>query len=849
MSALLDWPAAARAGAAQAGGKGWQLARMAALGVHVPDGFVIAADASRDRARGAQAAATLRAELAAELLRRGWGERALAVRSSAPHEDSERASFAGIHRSCLNVRGLDALLDALVEVWDSAHEPAAAAYRQRFGVAADDTAMAVVVMPLLAATASGVAFTCDPLEGRDDRLLINAHWGLGEALVGGQADADEYRLRLRPIERTPELIEQRIGAKRRYSRERDGGGTELADTPAARADAAVLQPAQAERVAALALDAARALDFARPRYDIEWVWDGAQVWIVQARPVTAAARHTYPALRAQPRWWTRGNTREILPEPLSALDWSMYSIAAERMLGLGYRLGGYRSLDGVPHAALHHGRVYLDASLIQWEGCDAYGIAPAAMNELLGGRQPAIAAPPPTLRQRAARGVRLLRYLARSPRYRRDAFAQLRQWRERTAQWRAQPLDQGNRALAALLRERSAQVRGADALFFLQGSAGGSLSGLVGMIEKIRPGEGHALAAALMAGGEPSVTAQQGYDLIELAGLAAKDEAAQRWLRDPAREDAAWRERLPMGCFRHAFEAFLERYGHRAIAESYLRQPRWREEPGYLFDLALSLQGRDAAALRLRQAEASAQAWAILGAAAPAWQRPLLRKLLADAIRDGNQREAARSALMACFEGLRRLALRLGERLRQLGALDCATDVFELAVEEIAAAAEGALAPAHARERARERLRTRERQAGEREPDVIAEYADAAHIASMREADEAAPTTDAGWRGTPVGAGRARGRVRIVRDPRDGVALAAGEVLVAQSTDPAWTPLFLQAGALVLETGGFLSHGAIVAREFGIAAVANLPGILAQLRDGELVEVDGFRGTVRRVAE
>lgn len=849
MSALLDWPAAARAGAAQAGGKGWQLARMAALGIHVPDGFVIAADASRGRAHGAAAPEALRAQLAAELLRRDWGGRALAVRSSAPQEDSERASFAGIHRSRLNVLGLDALLDAVVEVWDSAHDPAAAAYRERFGFAADDTAMAVVVMPLLAATASGVAFTCDPLQGRDDRLLINAHWGLGEALVGGQADADEYRLRLRPIERTPELTDRRIGAKRRHSRARDGGGTELADTPDERAAAAVLQPAQAEQVARLALDAARALDFARPRYDIEWVWDGARVWIVQARPVTAAARHTYPALRAQPRWWTRGNTREILPDPLSALDWSVYAVAAERMLGLGYRLGGYRLLDGVPHAALHHGRVYLDASLIQWEGYDAYGIAPAAMNELLGGRQPAIAAPAPRLGQRAARGLRLLRYLARSPGYRRDAYAQLLQWRERARQWREQPLDQGTRALAALLRERMAQVRGADALFFLQGSAGGSLSGLVGMIEKACPGEGHALAAALMAGGEPSVTAQQGYGLLELAALAARDRVASRWLRERAHEDANWREDMPAGDFRRAFEDFLERYGHRAIAESYLRQPRWRERSGYLFDLVLSLQGRDAGALRLRQAEASAQAWTRLRAALPAWRRPLLRKLLADAIRDGNQREAARSALMACFEALRRLALALGARLRDAGALDAAEHVFELEADEIVAAAEGALAPAHARERARERLRTRERQAGEREPEVIAEYADAAPSAARPDADDAAPASGDGWRGTPVGAGRARGRVRIVRDPRAGAALAAGEVLVAQSTDPAWTPLFLQAGALVLETGGFLSHGAIVAREFGIAAVANLPGIVAQLRDGELVEVDGFRGTVRRVTE
>ncbi|WP_363797842.1 PEP/pyruvate-binding domain-containing protein [Lysobacter firmicutimachus] len=844
-AAVLDWSEAAAAGAAVAGGKGWQLGRMARLGIAVPSGFVIAAAASRDRAPGDPVDAALRARLAEELARRGWLERALAVRSSAPQEDSTQASFAGIHRSCLNVLGLDALARAVAEVWDSARTPAARAYRERFGLDGEDTAMAVVVMPLLPALASGVVFTRDPRSGREDRVAVNAHWGLGEALVGGQADVDEYLLHYDRIEQRVSPLQRRIGAKRHYTRARAEGGTELADTPAEQGAQAVLTPEQSQQVASLAMDAARALDFARPHYDVEWVWDGARVWIVQARPITAGARHTYPALRTQAALWTRGNTREILPEPLSAMDWSIYAVAADRMLTAGYELGGYPVLDGVPHAGLHHGRVYLEASLIQWEGYDAYGIAPAAINALIGGRLPEIAVPAPGWRDRLRRGARLLRYLRRSAARRRRAGRDVAAALACAKRWREQDLSQGDRALALRLREHTEQVRRADELFFLQGSAGGSLAGLVDLIEKYCPGEGQALAAALLAGGEPSTTARQGYELMALATTAAAEPTVLAWLRNGERDDAAWREALPQdSAFRSEFAAFLDRYGHRAVAESYLRRARWREQPRYLFEQILALLGSDAEALRRRQREAGASARQRLRGRLPAWQRPALNYLLRSAARDSNQREAARSALMAYFEALRRLALKLGERACERGALERAEDAFELDAEEWCALADGRLAPAHARMRALSRRELRGRQARQAEPELVVEHG-SAPVLSPEPVRVAAGEGD--WSGTPIGAGRARGRARIVRDPREGAALAAGEILVAPSTDPAWTPLFLRAAALVMETGGYLSHGAIVAREFGIPAVANLPGVLAGLVDGEEIEVDGDRGLVRRL--
>ena len=177
---------------ALAGGKGWQLAMMARMGVPVPDGFVLSAQASRERAADGDLSPSAR-HLRQALEARGWLDLPLALRSSAPQEDSAGASFAGIHLSCLNVRGADATFAAARRIWDSAATPQASRLsrtagtgrRRRHGRGGHATDRARV---------SGIAFTRDPVGGRHDEMLIHANWGLGEALVSGQAEGDEYRL-------------------------------------------------------------------------------------------------------------------------------------------------------------------------------------------------------------------------------------------------------------------------------------------------------------------------------------------------------------------------------------------------------------------------------------------------------------------------------------------------------------------------------------------------------------------------------------------------------------------------------------------------------------------------------
>ncbi|QVQ28557.1 PEP/pyruvate-binding domain-containing protein [Achromobacter deleyi] len=848
---VLDWAAAAQAGPLAAGGKGWQLGRMAQFGVPVPDGFVLPAQASREHRPGQDVPPAVAQALHEALRVRGWLERPLALRSSTPQEDSAGASFAGIHLSCLNVRGPEAALQALRRIWDSLWTPQAQAYRQRLGLAADGAGgMAVVVMPMIDAAASGIAFTIDPATGRHDEMLIHANWGLGESLVNGQAEGDEYRLREDYLRQAWPPAARRTGAKRHATLPAaDGPGTRLAATPAPRAAQAVLTDAQAEALGDIVRDAARALDYAGAGYDIEWAWDGQRFWIVQARPVTVSARHTYPALQAQPAYWSRGNTREVLPQPMSALEWDAGRVMAQRMLTCGFELSGYATLPGVRLAALFQGRAYLDASVIQWMGYDALGIQPRDMNALLGGPQPEIRVPPLSAAQRLRHGLRILRYLRRAAPLRRQAATDLPVLLARAQDWLDAPLPDSNAGLGARLREQFQTVLAADELFFLQGSGGGALSKLLELVDKAVPGEGHALTAALMAGGEPSVTAAQGYALMTLAQLAEQDAQALAWLRTPGRDSAAWAGALPDGsAFKQAFADFLHRYGHRAIYETYLRNPRWREAPGYLLDSILNLIGADPAALRARQDAAARQAWQRVRKALPFWQRALAAKLLASSRIEGNQREAARSVLVAYLAVARKSALELGRRTSGPDGLAAADDIFHLNAAEIFALAEGRMAPAALGRRAAARRTQLEAWAALPDADVITEYARDGAAAPEPGARTTRTSPDT-WRGTPVAGGRAHGRAFVARTPDEGLAMPAGGILVAASSDPAWTPLFLRAGAVVMEAGGYLSHAAIVAREFGIPAVVNVQGILQGVATGDLLDVDATQGTVRRMQD
>jgi pyruvate,water dikinase len=349
---LLNWEAIWQAGPQQAGGKAWNLARLARYGFKVPAGVVIPVGSYHQWLQSTGLEQALLAALSrpgeltaitAKLDETPSGlelsklpQCPLAVRSSAPQEDSADASFAGIHTSCINVQGGDAVEQAIRRVWLSLWTPAAIAYRERIGIDHQQAAMAVLIMPLISARASGIAFSRDPISGRDDRMVIHAAHGLGESLVSGQTTGDEIILGEDLLDDHLYLHQITPGDQQLRIDPAPGGGTQTHQT---NADAnPVLNESQAVQLGNQLRLAALALDYTRPDFDMEWAWDGDQFWLLQARPITAANRCTYPELAVQPDIWTRGNTRDVVPAPLSPFDWGGSRRLVNALLRQGFEL-------------------------------------------------------------------------------------------------------------------------------------------------------------------------------------------------------------------------------------------------------------------------------------------------------------------------------------------------------------------------------------------------------------------------------------------------------------------------------------------------------------------------------
>lgn len=851
---IIDLLAAADHPLSLVGGKAWRLGLLAQLGLPTPDGFVISAPtmAAAHAAPSPSSTERLAATLKSELERRGWSTLPLAVRSSAPHEDDAKASFAGIYASRLNVIGPDAALHAAGEVWTSLWTPHARAYRQRAGLTEDEAAMAVLIMPLVTAKAAGVAFTQDPRSGRDDLMIINAVKGLGEALVGGSEVGEEIRV-------SEERITDRLFISARIPGQQF---TEIVPCPHGGTLRQPLEPdpvpimndKTALDLAHLLREAAQALDYSDPAFDIEWVWTGARFVLVQARPITAQGWHTYPELAGQSPIWSNGNTRDVAPHVMGAMDWIGGRKLADLLLEEGYRRVGFPLLAGLRRSGLFGGRLYLNTSLIQWECYAGFGLPPKAMTTLLGGHQPEVQVPSPNWRDNLARTARRIRYILLSSQWRRQGLAEIKQAFAKAKRFRSLNLAAlSDRELIGHMADLGQDVLQRPGMMFLQGSGGGTISQILTTIQKWVPEDAPALTAAITTGGEPSVSTRQGLDMVDLARLARDDAASRDWLlRGPPWDMGT----LPTEtAFQDGLAQFIETYGHRGIYETYLRNKRFREDPSYVLASIAALLPVDTTGLESRQNAARNDARKRLDKALPFLTRLMLRAMVEPARMEGRHRELARSALIAINESIRLLLLEIGRRLRARGVLNDANDVFDLTPHEARAALsptlahpgtdlppQDAIATLAARVKGlRQRIRHRRRQMALWDAQPAADI-----ITDGRQAAAPPPPVYAGpgKTGVSVGCGVVEGIARIIRSPEEGDRLQPGDILVAPSTDPAWTPMFLRAGGLIMETGGYLSHGAIIARELGIPAVINLPGILNDVRDGQRVRVDGNRGEV-----
>jgi pyruvate,water dikinase len=708
----------------------------------------------------------------------------VAVRSSATGEDSARASFAGIHRSFLNVNGVAAVEAAAQGCLESLDTPQAVAYRRRMGFTDEEVRCAVVICEMVDARSAGVAFSCDPATGRRDLVVIDAAEGLGEAVVSG-----------------------RVNPERVIWRDRSGRLSRQSGP----APCAWLPEAIEEELVHVVRRVQWALGEGQDPQDVEWVYDGERLWLVQARPVTRVPRTGWPETAALPRYWSTGNIKDAVPGVVCEFSWSSLCDVVGDAAYTAQKAAGYQMPPGMEVVRRFQGRGFFDLTLMQWAFYDAFGVLPADVVRMIGGHQPQIAVPTcpplegPAGRRRQMAGLRLVRQIWNYPAHASAAIER------HMAGARSQSTTEWSGLSRAELGSTLARMGAEDERFIHVFGLANSCSGPWQMALNKLVKDAN-LIARLQAGAGGVASAEQGYRVGEVAQGKA------------------------------TMEEFLRDFGHRAVYEVDLLNPRWAEDPSWILEQIEAMRRdppahdpREAAAEVRRQAERELKRRF-------GWRTPLLLWLVRKLRAAVAAREGAKGALMGMMLPVRRVVLEIGSRLVASGRLDSPEQMFGLARIDLACWLRGYWDGEGARALATDRAERRSRWLAETAPDLITEEPDGRLTAAAQLSD--APREAGMWTGIAISPGSASGPARIVLTPTDAAHLRQGDILVAPSTDPGWTPLFLRASAIVMETGGFLSHGAIVAREYGIPAVANLPGILKALADGERVTVDGSTGRV-----
>ncbi|HEY3685555.1 MAG TPA: PEP/pyruvate-binding domain-containing protein [Streptosporangiaceae bacterium] len=837
-AAPLVAPLAVRTGAglAELGGKGASLARLAAAGLPVPPGFHVTTEAYRRFTAGALqdailaevgergpeaapriahlfAEAPIPPEIAAAI-RSAYGELgavAVAVRSSATAEDLPGMSFAGQQDSFLNVRGADAVVEAVRRCWASLWNARAIAYRERNGVAQGDVTLAVVVQELVDADAAGVLFTADPATGARDRTVVNASWGLGEAVVGGQVTPDSVALTRRDGGAW-EVAERRT-ADKAVMTVRTPDGTREVPVPEELRRVAVLDDAAAGELARIG---ERIEELYGTPMDVEWARQDGATYVVQARPVTASATayETWNDSLAGDYLWTNANLGEAIPSVMTPCTWSLVKAFMGEAMATA-SLPGYRAYGSVG------GRFYMNLSL-SYTLAATVGVSMARfvdLTEEVFGRLPDGVTIPrvPLSRWRVLRGItpvaiRTLRTV-RADKKHIAAFVAAGPDRCADLRGRVAAAD-----AAGLVRLWRAEIEPYFHLCSRMLSAAGRQDGaaLVTVRKKLRAMVGDADANALFTG------LAGGGGLASLGPLRALEELAAGEI------DRA---------------AFARTYGHRGPDEFEVSLPRPAEDPEWLDRQLAGVRSgtRGTGALLARQEEARAAAWRRFDARYPRKAAATRARLdrWANAARG---REEVRSEVVRCFWVLRDVVRRAGELTGR------GDDLFFLSIDEVVdvlGGAESALGKVGVRRATYERYRALPPYPtlirGRFDPFRWA--ADPDRRADLYDAHATRPAS-ATVTGFPGAAGVVEGVARVIGDVSDGGRLAEGDILVTTVTNIGWTPLFPRAAAVVTDIGAPLSHAAIVARELGIPAVVGCGNATMRITDGDRLRVDGAAGTV-----
>lgn len=786
----------------------------------------------------------------------------VAVRSSATAEDLPFASFAGQQDTFLNVVGADAVLAAVRQCWASLWTDRAVSYRASHGISPAAVSLAVVVQQMVDATVAGVLFTANPVTGRRHEAVIDASPGLGEAVVSGAVNPDHFVV----DSATRRILERRTGSKRMAIRPLPGGGTERIEQTGSGS-----QPCldDAQLLALERLGRRAEVHFGAPQ-DLEWAIDGGgAAWLTQSRPITTL----YPLPEPRPgRDGTRvylcfslaqGLTRPLTPMGLAGFRLIASSVARAARFDVPV------PHDGPPPYVQAGQRLFFDLTPVV-RSAVGRAIVPRVF-DIMEARSAAVLRrlfADPRLSVTSRSPWRVLRHVgpvaarARVPESLLRALfrpeAALRRAERFGERFRAalvvpagstpvQRLDHVERILGRELFPVVPNILPLPALGFALLAAAGRLLG---------PDAGPGALQPVLRGLPNNVTTEMDLALWRLASAIRADAGSAAAFEGAVFDETGvpelvrrYRARDLPAVMQSGLAGFLGRYGHRAVAEIDLGMPRWSDDPAHILGVLanyLRLDDPGQAPDRLfskaaRDAESQVERLAAAAGERGRLRAALVRAALKRTRMFAGLRELPKYHIVEALAAVRGQLQAIGTDLAAAGSITAADDVFFLDLPEVREGLAGReLHHVVARRRA-----AYAQELGRRHiPRVL--LSDGTEPEALQAGAAGAEAGPAGLlTGTPASAGTVTAPARVILEPQ-GAHLEPGEILVAPSTDPGWTPLFLTAGGLVMEMGGPNSHGAVVAREYGIPAVVGVPDATSLIVTGHSVTVDGAGGTVRQ---
>lgn len=890
------------------GGKGANLAKLAQSNLPVPDGFLVTTaayrayiganhldqqieavlgrlseaplndldvlEAASQEIRSLFSAGEVPADISSAIISAYHNLTSLpvAVRSSATAEDLPDLSFAGQQDTFLNITQ-DSLLRAVVDCWSSLWTARAIGYRARNHLpgspvagnrnhGGQDIRLAVVVQRMVQCESSGVLFTANPLTGMRTESVIDATLGLGEALVSGQVEPDHY-----VVESATGAIRERIvGAKALVIHSIDGGGTESVDRPTAGTITA-LADAQVRQVAMLG-QRVQALYAGVPQ-DIEWGWAEGNLYLLQSRPITSLFPLPANAIAKPPSVYFSFAAVQGVLEPLTPLGLSTLALMGASLA----RTFGYDFTPGnVPALKFAANRMWIDITPMLGNGLGRRflsvllpNVVPAAAEALMHLDDLNSSEAPnalPTRKTLSHLRRMLFPVLKKVPATLRDPdkvrealFAQIDAALAAFA-------DRSHRCKT--LAERLDLV---DALFvegiplLLQTAVPVLLPGLASQFAFIQlarqAGIETAEALNITRGMPHNVTTDMDLALWKVAQSLRSDVDSLRLFTDqPAGAlAAAWRSGTLPDHAQKDISGFLKAYGMRGVAEIDMGRKRWREEPTQVMQMVQNYlragnQNHDPNAVYTRaQGEARATVETVVAALRMQGKPKMARaaEFAASRVRAlAGLREYPKFTIIRLM-GIARDTLETAyTELAMQGVLAETNDGIWLTLEELRAVNAGYEIDWKALVVERKATYAREQQR-KLVPELLLGDGRAFYGGASGGGREETTDTDGAsediLRGQPVSAGIVEGTCHVVLQPHS-AALAHGEILVCPATDPAWTPLFLSAGGLIMEVGGMMTHGSVVAREYGIPAVVGVRGATTRLATGMRVRLNGSTGVV-----